>query len=300
MKKIVACLAVFTMCAGVTALEKTKPKNANASKSVSPAYSRVPFDVSVKQLPPSYHGHSIEELLTRIKVPQLKGEFEKTEDYESRLASWKTMPITGTLRLNDSLVFRFDQRVDGTGDDSAFRTEYNADKEELTAIFEAAYRGIYLSDGSSKTWLVNRDVSRFVGSYNGTNTYGARYDVDQLLSKQTGLAINSSNMTFDWPRRQFSFKIKLDPKQAQQASKLIVGLAVAELESPYVVREKRHKSAKYDSSIGGATNDVTTDMAGLVVSIKQIWLVNSNTGELLVKLNAPFKTISEVLHTPTY
>lgn len=299
MKRIVACLAVLVMCAGATAAEKIKPKNANVSKPAAPAYDRVPFDVSVKELPPSYRGHSIEELLTRIKAPQPKGEFEKTEDYERRLVGWKTMPITGTLRLNDNLAFRFDQRVNGTGDDSAFRTEYDADKEELTAIFEADYRGIHLSDGASKTWLVNRDVSRFVGSYTGTNAYGARFDVDQLLSKQTGLAINSSSMTFDWPRRQFSFKVKVDSKQAQQTPKSIVALAVAELESPYIVRKKRHESAKYDSSIGGATNDVTTEMAGLVVSIKQIWLVNSNTGEVLVKLDAPFKTMSEVLRTPT-
>jgi hypothetical protein len=290
LKRIIVCLAGLAMCAGAIAMEKSKLKNAERSKPATPTYARVPFNVDLGALPPKYRGHSIEELLARIKVPQPKGEFEKTEDYEGRLASGKTIPITGTLQLNDSLAFRFDQRIDGTGDDSAFRTQYDADKEELTAIFEASYNDISPSDGSSRTWLVNRDISRFVGSYTGTNAYGVQFDVNQLLSKQTGLAISRSNMVFDWPRRQFSFKVKLDPKQAQQTRISIAAILVAELESPYVAREKRYKRAKYDSSIGGATNDVTTEMAGLVVSVKQIWLVNSNTGELLVKLDAPFKT----------
>ena len=89
MKNRLLGLIVCTLCVTSFSQERTSTKKAAAtpaSQKSGTAYSTVPYDPQVDKLPPNFAGHSVLGIFQKFSPPKPKGEFEKTDEYEARLA----------------------------------------------------------------------------------------------------------------------------------------------------------------------------------------------------------------------
>lgn len=191
--------------------QKRKPSEATAgAKKGNIAYATVPFDVSVEKLPASYQGHSILDILKKLSPLRPKGEFEKSEEYESRLTHWKETPFLGNLVPTDVLAFE----ISGFLAPDALSVKYDADREEMTATI--SFENQYFDSGTAR-WLETFYQSKNLGSHIGTTRMGIKFRITSHVGTSVGLGvkeqIQSIKISKQLPRDEaLSIKIKSNIK----------------------------------------------------------------------------------------
>lgn len=233
------------------------------AKSVD-AYSTGPFNTEIDSLPPKFRGHDLFEVYQKIKPPKNKGEFETTVEYESRVARWRSLPFLGKLTPEDTLAFVIFPQLSP----DAVKTDYDADQSLLKVSVN--FENHYVADGSER-WLETYFTSKNLGARPAVTRMGVKFRVTYHTLDSFGLAVDDKyqNMVFSLPTER---------QQALELKVYLRVLAVVELVTPYRVK-----------FFGGTTasltdpDDWSNNYFGLKVKLKELWLYNSKTGEVLVK-----------------
>jgi formylglycine-generating enzyme required for sulfatase activity len=161
-----ALLAIITICS-ISSAQTSPPLRASSSIE---NYSVVPFDQSIKVLSPQYPGHDAAALFNRIEavVNAKKGEFETTEEFQSRIKAEYSKPLVGSLRW-DSI---YAVQVEGC------EVIYDADAQvfhikcEPTPVYSATSETII--GGRSFRFKTAITSSR---QYAAQNVFGATFEV---------------------------------------------------------------------------------------------------------------------------
>lgn len=231
------------------------------SRSVPP-YATTPLDLSVERLPENYKGHNIFDILKQLTPPRGRGEFEKTEEYEARINRWEQLPIFGKVTPVDTLAFEILAQ-------DAFSVRYDADKEEIIAN---------VSFKSGKVgWLETHYHSKSLGAHVGVTRMGVKFHVASYIGTSAGLEINNAT------NKDIFFSKPYPRDEALRIKPFIRAFAIATLEHPYKIDESISSTASLDNP-----NEWLTRYRGLSANLKAIWLVNTKTGEIMEKFEAPF------------
>jgi len=240
-----------------------------AGKSASIAYATTPFDISAERLPAKYQGHSILEIHKKRTPPRPKGQFEKSKEYDDRVAKWKGVPFLGKITPGDILAFEIPDFLAP----SSLVMEYDADSEKLKATVSFWNRWI----GAEKsTWLQTFYKSKALGSYIGVTRMGVRFRVESNSSVSVGLGVKEY-------LREMSIVKSVPRDEALRAKGVIRAYAIASLADPYIIDYSDSSTASLDSP-----NEWKNKYFGLWVNLRAIWLVNWLTGEVVAKSEFPF------------
>lgn len=257
----------FSYAHAVTAGEKTSYKQLQkaASKSI---YSTTPFDITVERLPKNYKGHNVLDIFQKLIPPQPKGEFEKTEEYETRIARWKESTILGKITAKDNLAFEFSEFLAP----HTLSVGYDADRELLTA-------NIYFQrnfDSAHAQWLETFYRSKNLGSHTGITRMGVKFRVTSHIGTSVGIKVKD-------PIKYISITKPYSREEARSVKDSIRAYVIATLEEPYKVDESNSTTASLDDP-----DEWLKEYFGLYVSLKAIWFVNAKTGEVIAKSEPPF------------
>lgn len=257
----------FLNAQATTAGEKASPKllQKTTSKQI---YSTTPFDMTIERLPKNYKGHNILDIYQKLTPPRSKGEFEKTEEYEGRIARWKESTILGKITTKDNLAFEISEFLAP----DTLTAEYDADKELLTVmlLFENQYFP------NKARWLEIFYRSKNLGSHTGITRMGVKFRVTSHIGTSVGLAVKEQIQTI-------SITKPYSRDEARSIKNTIRAYAIATLEEPYKVDASTSTTASLDDP-----DEWLKQHFGLYVSLKAIWFVNTKTGEVFAKSEPPF------------
>ena len=260
-----------------SAFSQSHPKPASmpraAQSQTAAKYDLAPFDDSAKQLKPSYRGHDLFEVMKKIKLPPTKGEFEKTEEFEARLAKWQSSTIVGTVTYADLLAFEL---VQGLSPDS-LKVEYDADAEEfkVKVNFEN-----HTFSSNRERWLETFYTSKNLGSRNAVTRMGIKFRVTSHTGTSVGIAIPQSVEAIE-------IKVKGSRDQAIAMKSAIRAFAVVKLFEPYKILENTSSTASLDSP-----DEWYNAYLGVSATLESLIIVDIRSGEILSRINAPFPTCS--------
>lgn len=247
---------------------KSSGESANAKKEIH-SFATVPFDPTSQKLPPNYRGHSIFDILKKLSPPRAKGEFEKSEEFDARVARWKETAFLGKITPTDLLAFEVSELLAP----DTLSIKYDADSEKLAATI--SFKSLYFGSGRAK-WLATFYESKNLGSHTGVTRMGVKFRVTRHLGSSVGLGIQ---------RDTYPVKINksMSRDEAVRVKPLISAYAIANLEEPYKINDSESTTASLDSP-----SEWLTTYLGLWVNLKAIWLVNRRSGEVIAKVEAPF------------
>jgi len=242
-----------TLLASSILFATTKP-----SKPQAHAAPIVQIDPTITKLPLGYTGASVERLFTVFA--QTKGEFEKTEDYERRV---ERLPFgTYAVRLKQDEV----------------STEYDADSERLTVRLMAA--------GTDHEAFTIRGSLRELGSYIGENGFGKKVRVArQMMHLFSVWDIAETSRNPD--ELYISTQLEMPAATARRMKSSISVLLTFELtkESPKLSKtEVQHLEPRIDFP-----NDVYSEESKLACMFRELWFVDSSTGQVLQKVPVAHK-----------
>ena len=267
-------LVRFFLLAAIVAVGSVAPAGnaATSNKSLTGkfSYSSEPLDYSVEKLPPHFQGHNLFEAIQKIKPPRNKGEFEKTKDFEARVARWKSLPFLGSITPTDFLAFEL-----GAFSPETVSYQYDADREELKVTVQKEYHS-----SPPGTWIETFRHSKTLGSYIGVTGMGVKLRVTKHSINSVGIAVSGDVLILSDP---FSFTKSIPVEEAQQLKPNLAAFAIVTLASPYKVNERTSETASLSDP-----NERLTQFSGLYVWLKSIWLINKKTGDVLVKYEGPF------------
>lgn len=271
MKKIISaliCGTIFTVMSIAGAADKVKP-----TKSAKPINddSSEPFDTTVGKLPPNYPGHSILGVLQKIVLQRPKGEFEKTEEYETRIDKWKGAAFIGEIAPIDTMAFELSEFLAR----DAMSVKYDADRSVMD--IKVSFENRVFVYGKSR-WLETFYQSKNLGSRVAVTRMGVKFKVTSHRGLSVGLAIDDGI-------EDVSFSKPMTRDEALKVKPYLRAFAIVTLDEPYKIESSTETTASLDSP-----DEWVTRFFGLSAKLSAIWLVNKKTGEVLAKSEAPFPT----------
>lgn len=239
------------------------------------AYSTRPLDSKAERLPGNYRGMDPEviyQTLKRLETLERKGEFETTDQHNSRISKMREMPILGILRRDGIFAFTID----------GLKTSYNADAHELEALVRlgAVWNNVSPDPGLRALSLKSK-VSR--RKYVAQNAMGAKVLVDELATESFEVAIGNFRQfkPVELDRRQFFIKITIqaDVAEAKQMKERLRALVICRLLSPYI-----GYGALLDEATFGKSSQYFLRMYYLKAEVAELWLYDRMTGEIYKKI----------------
>ena len=248
-----------------------------ARAQVRTAYSTRPFDSKAERLPANYRGMNPEVIYQNFKRQEeleKKGEFETSDQYNSRISRMRGLPILGALRRDGIFAFAVDN----------LKTTYNADARELEALVRlgAVWKNVTPDPGLRAFSLKTKILRR---KYVGQNAMGAKVLVDELASESFEAAIANFRQfkPVELDRRQFFVKtiIQADVAKAKLIKERLRALVVCRLLSPYT-----GYGAVLDEATFGKSSQYFLRMYYLNAEAVELWLYDGMTGEIFRKIPA--------------
>src|SRR5438034_9089938 len=157
------------------------------------SYSLQPFDPSIVSLPPHFRGNNAAEIYARLAKRQQslrQGEFETSEVYRQRKQQELSKPLLGSLTQQGIFAFVVNN----------VESKYDADQQILhvRAKLSNVIEGVTFRNKTlALPWL---KVSRDMGSYIGTNAFGARIRVDRAVVDSYVIAFDNYQQFYQQPR----------------------------------------------------------------------------------------------------
>lgn len=237
-KSAVLFLFLFLFSSGVFGFQTQS--NTGKYKVNKSTFSKVPFDTSVVKLPTNYLGHDFERIYKilnqRTPSNNTNNEFETSEQYQNRLFAQYKKPILESLDINSLFAFKPEK----------CESKYNADRKVLTV-------SLFISAPFNKGFNLKYE-EKAIGSYLGTNAYGATRKIDQTeitwyqiaidnLSYLNSLNEESAGLS-EW---YFVNNLSIEPTLAMKLKQSLQALFICKLSEPYVSEEQMIKSATFDS-----------------------------------------------------
>ena len=180
-------IATLLACATLAhASEPSKPgkaSNALTKENIGgTAYATTPIDITAERLPANFRGHSIFDVIKKLKPPTKKEEFEKTDEYEVRLNRWTSSPFLGTITPSDLLAFEISEFMAP----DAIKIKYDADAETMTA--QIAFENRYFREGHAR-WLETYYRAKDLGSQMGVTRMGVKFRITSHSGASVGIGI---------------------------------------------------------------------------------------------------------------
>lgn len=243
-------------------------------------FSQTVFDLTAKQLPPKYLGHSLVDvwgLLNDRKKKFSQGEYETTQAWQTRLAKLKTERLMGEVTMVSDYAFKL----------TNVETTYSADAEALTLTAQTAKSGFdsinndsLLGFDSIQWWYNNKKA----GAYVGSNAFGVKRRVQveteqiyYLLFKPETLGKANTLTIHD-----------VKPETAKVIRPQLRALLIGTPMEPYIGGDKEETDATIDDPVKTLTYSFY-----LYFKPKAIWFYNTQTGEVYYKADLTPKQQTE-------
>jgi|GEM_PF-6449732 len=245
-----------------------------------PGYSTTAFDTSVQKLPASFQGN--DPAVTYVNIAHnteaTKGEFETTQQFNDRIAAAKTSPITGNLTLNSVYAFQVDP--------SFVTASYDADKDQLTVNlkFVQPIGGFDSGDVDAIQLSLLETGKR---SYTATNGFGAEFQVAKATDNSINLfTTNRKDYHLKWDQHtpgfwyNFSFPMAVDIAQVAKPNMAVLAVChLVQVKGHYVAAYQHQTTPTADSPF-----DLNMYDDYIAVKLNQIWIYNSDTGEVYQRI----------------
>lgn len=237
--------------------------------SASPTYLSSAFDIEQKQLPKGFKGHSAEriyEALSHRKATAQKSEFESQAEYQQRMAHISEQAFMPSLHPADIFAFLSSHLI----------VSYDAEKKQLEMQnpFTRDPNNEAQFDGLEAPW--SESIAQ-KGSYLAQNRFGAVWRIRREVITQYDLfttdpAWNTNTMFVDPP-----LTLPMSPLKAKAIKGSLRALVVCSLAPPFVGRSSR----SFDEATLHEPLDRTFVIHNLYVDVREIWIVNPSSGEIL-------------------
>ncbi|MEW6561908.1 MAG: hypothetical protein AB1400_01570 [Pseudomonadota bacterium] len=250
----------------------------------------VPLDANGR-VPVGFKGDDAEKIYNALaKLPELKkDQFESQADYAARIDKIKdTIALPGGKTLGSRMAFVID-RGHYPPD------EYNSEKKQMAASAALNYKSIRVPDevswNKAARWLngfIVQERTRKIGSYTGTNAFGAKTQVtkEQIDSvwlgfygkdfrDRAGLGMSIA------PLGDEGELFEIDSSRAKGAVGNINLLVVCKIANPYIIAISEH-----DNPTISRPRDITTHLRSVFVDINEVWIYNAKNGEVYKKIIA--------------
>ena len=252
---LVALLALFFVNHAQSASKPVQNKN----KVI--AYDSKPFDLSVEKLNSSYQGHDLYAVAIALTKAPIKGEFETTAEYESRLNVWNDKPIVGSVKPSENIAIR----------DNFFNLEkkYDADSGVMSFYFDSAQHS---AEDISTPYITTDSRRKTLPPVVGETAMGIKFKYErksfiEFGAKLTNLALSSK-----------MYELKVPPEVAKDNILWFV-IYVGNPVSPYLFSVDDYHtpslSERYEQYIKSR---------GVLLNVKEIWVCDYD-GIILSKIN---------------
>lgn len=231
-------------------------------------YSTAPFDPTIERLNANGRFHDLLAIAKHLHPPRERGEYEKSDEYETRVANWMTTKFYGELKPTDILAFPAIPKI--APDTVNF--EYDADAE-LLRVKVACEQDPYLAHGC---WLETSYNSKNLGSRIGTTRMGVKFRVTSHVALSVGLGVKE-------PILNIRFSIPMDRDTAIKLKNRLGILAVGRMASPYAIEKTLSSTASLDDP-----KESLTYYQILHFHLQEIWLFDVQSGDVLHKQRPPF------------
>jgi hypothetical protein len=240
------------------------------AQSAPPSSPAAPFDRAADVLPANYQGHSVLEVMKALNAVPKKREFERTEEFDARLAKWADTPFRGSLTPGSLFAFEVPPKLSL----ATQKIDYDADAEILTVNVHLKNR--FLGTEPIR-WLETFGDFKTLGARSAVTRMGVRFRVEMFEYTSVGLAfpemLNSIAVAIPMPRRD-----------AQSIKPNVTVFAVATVREPFKVYERDDLTASLDDP-----RQAKRTYLGLYIDLQSVWVVDRRTGQVLGKSAAPFK-----------
>jgi hypothetical protein len=246
----------------------------------------------------------IETLIDAVKkvaIVSKKGEFESTVDYEARKLAARSTSFLGDSTLNDT--FAISIPVSKWSSDQLIYT-FNPDASEgaffvLPATSSGGYKGIYEKQQYGQEsgidflkQLANKTLSK--STYEASNAYGAKVNVEKTVSVAYGLAANRIpflkfgrkdyyGSDFTSASSMAVVRFKMDGATASKTIPELKALIVFSIRDPFILEDSFRVEPKRDSPV-----DIMASYQFLRSDIIGVVWYSSVTGEIFARLPESF------------
>lgn len=223
-------------------------------------------------------GHDFMRLAVAASKLEPKGEFETTDDFRKRIAAAIDRPVYGTVSLSSRLIAigwlsRSDSQMPG------LNYSYNADAESMR-VCVSDFAGDYGSpaiEGFSM-WGAELPLHQEVkqlGSYIGSNAFGAKVRVKKSSATVTRLLVEASS-----PGSICTADVKVTRAEAKQVAERAMWAIVGHLAPPYYAVTATYTSPEISNPV-----EHMTTYRNLPFKMEQIALYDPRTGEILMVID---------------
>lgn len=214
------------------------------------------IDVSMEVLPKGFKPSSFNEVYTskRPSTP-IKGEFEPTARYETRLATWTEKQ---QVKASNNYGFFI-----------PFTLNYDADSEMFS--IEIAFTSVY--DYGEHTYIEMVRKPTPTGSYTATNLFGAQFVIQKSTVYLDRLEVSSSFTDYT----QHSLELNATPVEAKKLSDNIAVLIYGSAVPPFTVGKK----FVFEPTVKDP-RDITYIQRDIFIQPIGVWIVNKRTGKILL------------------
>lgn len=246
------------------------------------------FDHKLERLPANYQGQNIEvlyKLLSRRTASAAKGEFETTEQHKQRIKIEESVPILGSLTINDLFAFTLSRNnVD---------SEYNADRQELQVAIRIGIVSPRAAHVKLMRSLSVKTIYTYEGSHIGSNVYGTKLRVKNRRIDSYELAYDNPDEFViskyqDKEHRKLGLTsdtdaiivdVKMDTPTAIRAKGNLRALAVVEVRPPYIDKATHYEEATFDNPVSYYEPSYY-----LATRLIELWLYDLNSGQVYAKI----------------
>jgi hypothetical protein len=255
-----AFCAVLIFASAAAAQRKAVPAKAPDKP---PAPLGLPFDTSVKSLPPGYKGHDIVSIMGALRKlqPELtQSEFETAVAFRERLEKLKHQPLVGSIDSLSTLAFVLPEKL------SSRLLMYQPEKKCFVA-------------GLDPWKMVLIDEAKGTGTHIGQNVFGTTVPVRDFEAVTVSLNFDE----YDSLPRQgstYGFSFDVDPVQAPRIKPEVRLLVIGKLRGMELRSRTETKEATLSSPVS-----VNTMAFSVFFTVKEIWAINFVTGEIYGRLD---------------
>lgn len=322
---VILLMTSFSIAQAEPSAKKKKESTTSAKnkKGKQPlTFTDATIDMSLEKLPPNYYGNNpriIYDIFTKRKKSAVKGEFETTENFMTRIEKEKKFPIIGQILQNGHFAFRGEKPdTEYIADTSELRIKIKLGRvsEPVAHIYNKSYKTDYTYVENAKAISLEKSSKAGSDSYSYTaqNRFGALVDVTshnidlcdvavinykdfpvkEIIKKEAlkraeeteasykkyGM-INTLNNNFQDYDKEWSIdtKIKVDTCEARNVKENIRFILIASIEEPFVYADTSVSAATYDRP-----SSILVTYRYLTANLKEVWIYNAITGHIYTKI----------------
>lgn len=247
-------------CAALTQpqlVEAAKPlKN---SKDETTKYSTEPFDTELQTLSEVHWNHHDPALIyAALRQAPVKDQYETTEAFEKRLASWKSKPIVGSLTPNSMIALSSVWMPDKA-------KTYNADTEQMSFPFPYGHD---LRDARGYPFLPFKSEEKHLPPGRGQTAMGIKFTWTRDYTLAVGTRLNGLNNA--------TIQFSIPPQEARTLVPVLLFIGKID---PIRIDEERNT---HEPTLSEPWETLHWTM-GWTLDVKQVWVVGRGRA-ILAKL----------------